>query len=87
MLNRILSVIGLMTIARAKTLSGRLYVFNQKSMMDYAAKDFGAKAEENYQKGALEWWNSKFDILLSEQSDDICIIGFPDESAIVIGHK
>ena len=64
MLNKLLSIIGLMTIARARKINEEICATNQRYIAEQARLDFGVPSKSGFEEEARRNANVAFDALL-----------------------
>lgn len=75
--NRFLAVFGLMTIKRARRLTARLHVYYVGAVVNGVQKEFGCPPVPDHFSRAFKWWETEFDVLVSNGVDDVIIKNDP----------
>lgn len=77
MFNKMLAILGLVKISRAKLLTTRMHEYYVQTVNDGVKRDFGATPEPDAVTNAGAWWGNEFDRILACQSDDVEIVTAP----------
>ena len=77
-MNRVLAILGLVKISRARRLTRLLHIFYVESVADGAEKDFKIPPVKGFKKLAREWWDKEFDSILTHNENVVEIKTKPE---------